>query len=39
MRDLDPPEKYVNIWDDTWIIVERDDETTPRKKLSSDEDG
>ena len=25
MRDLDSLENYDNIWDDTWMIKERDD--------------
>jgi hypothetical protein len=25
MRDLDSLEKYDNIWDDVWMIEERDD--------------
>ena len=35
MRDLDFLENYANIWDDTWMIEERDDETTPKQRMAS----
>ena len=35
VRDLDSLENYANIWDDTWMIEERDDETTSEQRMAS----
>jgi hypothetical protein len=35
MRDLDFLEKYANIWDDVWMIEERDDEEASEQRMAS----
>jgi hypothetical protein len=38
MSDLGPLENYNYLWDDVWLIRERENEATSRSGLSSDED-
>jgi hypothetical protein len=38
MSDLDPLENYNYLWDDVWLIRERDNERASGSELPSDED-
>jgi hypothetical protein len=38
VEDLDPLENYNYLWDDVWLIRERENEAASRSELPSTED-
>jgi hypothetical protein len=38
LSKLNPLENYNYLWDDVWLIKEREDEATPGSELPSTED-